>query len=351
MLVTTADRNWPVSLNAVLAERGSEGTPTCLVREREKANCEVDAAQLSPAGASAGDYLQLPTKLEIDSTPEGQFQAFMRGQEIEPGAPSRWLDKPGLLKPWDTAQIYFYLADPIERERFPKQAITHQVPAETIGLEYWFYYPYNYYPAVVKQKLMEQTPLASESFTADRHQGDWEHVDVLLDRQTLVPKWLYLARHGYEGKFLRWSSAELAEGHPVIQAAYGGHPSYEPGCGPQSRERASPFLTSAGLTRALTDWLVCGSGRLGFRASSTPLVDLASVPWACWPGHFGEASRAQRAAAEVREYVRDQYNKLVLVAGPEAPLLQAENKGVCKQGQTTSEQTLLPLLQRAAALP
>ena len=351
MLVTTADRNWPVSVNAVLAERGSEGAPTCLIRAGKKPNCEVTAADLTPAGASPSDYLQLPTKLESNSTPEGQFQAFMRGQEIEPGAPNRWLDAPGLLKPWSTAQIYFHLADPIEREKFPKQAINPQVPKEMVGLEYWFYYPYNYYPAVVRQKLMEHTPLASESFTADRHQGDWEHIDVLLDPQTLQPKWLYLARHGYEGKFLRWSSVAVVDGHPVIQAAYGGHPSYEPGCGRQSREQASPFLTKAHLTRALTDWLICGSGLLGFPADSTPLVDLASVPWGCWPGHFGEASRPQRETAEAAEYLRDQANKIILVAGPEAPLVQAENKGVCNQGQTASEQTLLPQLQRAAALP
>jgi hypothetical protein len=311
----------------------------------------VTDADLSPVGASSSDYLQLPTKLDSDSTPEGQFQAFMRGQEIEPGAPVRWLEQPSLLRPWGTAEIYFHLADPVEREKFPKQAIDKQVPTQMVGLEYWFYYPYNYYPAIVRQKLMEQTPLASEVFTADRHQGDWEHVDVLLDPQTFEPKWLYLARHGYEGKFLRWSSVALVDGHPVIQAAYGGHPSYEPGCGPQPREQASPFLTKVHLTRALTDWLICGSGRLGFPANSTPLVDLASVPWACWPGHFGEASRPQREAAEVAEYIRDQVNKVTLVAGPEAPLVQAENKGVCKQAPTATELTLSRQLHGTAAQP
>ena len=350
LLVTTADRNWPVSLEAVLAERGAAGSRACLVRKGSEAapRCGVTGADLAYAGATGSDYLQLPTKLEIDSTPQGQFEAFMRGQGIEPGEPSRWLSDPAVLKPWDTAQIYFYLADPLERGAFPKPAIDTSVPERTIGLEYWFYYPYNYYPAIFRTKLMEDTPLAAESFNADRHQGDWEHVDVLLDPQTLQPQWLYLARHGFEGTFIRWANAEQAEGHPVVQAAYGGHPSYEPGCGAQVRPRANALLNRLHLSSVLVDWLVCGSGRLGFRAASTPLVDLASVPWGCWPGHFGEANFAERSAAEAPEFERDVLDRLVLVAGPEAPLLQAENRGVCARGPKASEQALLPGLQKAA---
>jgi hypothetical protein len=195
--------------------------------------------------------------------------------------------------------------------------------------------------------LMNQAPIAGDDENVDLHQGDWEHVDVLLDPQTLQPQWLYLARHGFEGTFVRWANAEQAEGHPVVQAAYGGHPSYEPGCGAQARPRANALLNRLRLSSVLVDWLVCGSGRLGFRAATTPLVDLASVPWGCWPGHFGEANFAERAAAEAREFERDVLDRLVLVAGPEAPLLQAENKGVCARGPKASEQLLLPGLQKA----
>jgi hypothetical protein len=92
---------------------------------------------------------------------------------------------------------------------------------------------------------------------------------VLLDPHTFQPQWLYMARHDYEGEFIRWNNATLDGDHPVVQAAYGGHPTYERGCGPKSRPRAFVLLT---------DWLVCGSGRLGFRGQSTPLVDLATVP-------------------------------------------------------------------------
>ncbi len=351
VLVTTADRNWPVSLDAVLAERGSDGSPACLVRSASKAppRCPVTGADLTYSGASASDYLQLPTKLELDSTPEGQFEAFMRGQGIEPGSPGRWLDDPAVLKPWSTAEVYFYLADPLDRNAFPKPAIDKRVPAESIGLEYWFYYPYNYYPAIFRKKLIEDTPLAAESLNADRHQGDWEHIVVLLDRQTLQPQWLYLARHGFEGTFIPWANADIVEGHPVVQAAYGGHPSYEPACGEQQRPRASALLSRLRLRSILVDLLVCGSGRLGFRATSTPLVDLASVPWGCWPGHFGEAGFTERKTAEAPEFERDVIDRLALVAGPEAPLRQAENRGVCERGPKAGEQALLPALARAAA--
>jgi microsomal dipeptidase-like Zn-dependent dipeptidase len=346
--VTTADRNWPVSLGAVLAERGPEGARTCLVKVSPPGrNCDVSAADLAPLGASPGDYLQLPARLEDDSTPEGQFKAFMRGQEIEPGPSSRWLADPSLLAPWSTAQIYFYLVGSFQATKLPAQARNPEVPPGLIGLEYWFYYPYNYYPILVQTKLMEDTPLASELFTVDRHQGDWEHVDVLLNPNTFAPEWLYLARHSFEGQFVRWSSAAVNEGHPVVQAAYGGHPSYEPGCGQQPRTRANEVLRTLRASRLLSDWLVCGSGRLAFPAESTPLVDLASVPWACWPGHFGEAGKLEVEAAATEEAKRDLLQKIVYVAGPAAPLRQAENTGVCSGSPAAGEDALLPRLQAA----
>jgi hypothetical protein len=147
-----------------------------------------------------------------------------------------------------------------------------------------------------------------------------------------------MARHGFEGQFVRWSPANIAlEGtHPVVQAAYGGHPTYQPGCGPQPRTKVFAYLT---------DWLVCGSGRLAFKARTTPLVDLARVPWACWPGHFGEASKPELALAAIAEWVRDTLSRLRFVAGPESPLWQAENMGVCKRDPRASEESVLPRLQ------
>jgi microsomal dipeptidase-like Zn-dependent dipeptidase len=342
LLTTTADRFWPVSVKAVLAESGPSGRKTCLVAAHAPKNCELTPESLSSAGATESDFLQLPVKLAEDSSPQGQFEAFTRGQGLAPGPSARWLADPGVLEPWNTAQIYFYLTDHIDAKNWPTPTGETPDTSGLIGLEYWFYYPYNYYPTAVQTRLMEQTPLAAVGLNLDLHQGDWEHIDVLIDAHTFKPKWLYMARHAFEGQFIPWLQGNIVldEGHPVVQAAYGGHPTYPPGCGAQPRVRVFAYLT---------DWLVCGAGRLAFKARSTPLVDLARVPWACWPGHFGEASSPEIAAAGIGEAVRDATNKLRFVAGPTAPLRQAENKGVCKSGPLAGEESVLPRLQAARA--
>jgi hypothetical protein len=90
-----------------------------------------------------------------------------------------------------------------------------------------------------------------------------------------------------------------------------------------------------------SDWLSCGSGRFAFRAATTPLVDmgdLARTPWACWPGYFGEAStKLEVQAANQPENVSDSIKHFVFVAGPRAPLEQAENTGVCAGNPQTPE--------------
>jgi hypothetical protein len=76
--------------------------------------------------------------------------------------------------------------------------------------------------------------------------------------------------------------------------------------------------------------VVCGTGRYAFRASTTPLVDLASTSWACWPGHFGQATVTQRRNATLPDHdPRRWSSKVIQVAGPQSPLHQAENVSVC----------------------
>jgi hypothetical protein len=322
LLVTAADRNWPVSVNSVLAERGPGGQPVCLVRRSGPRICPPTARELTSAGATSSDYLQLPVALGQDRSPAGQFQAFLRGQYQSSGPLDQWLADPSRLDPWSTAQIYFYDAGPIKSSDWPARPLDPSVPSGLLAFEYWFYYPYNYYPIVVDSSLMNEAPLAGDQSNIDLHQGDWEHVDVLLNPKSMQPEWLYMARHSTEGQFIPWSSPSLRfDGtHPVIQAAFGGHPSYLPGCG------AAPRVVTLDTSN---DWLSCGSGRFAFRAATTPLVNIAVQPWACWPGYFGEATKLEVSNARNKtEAFIDSIEHALYVAGPRAPLQQAENKNI-----------------------
>jgi hypothetical protein len=258
--------------------------------------------------------------------------------------------------------VYFYYAGPVHfggiaGELPPWPGVT--VPATPrdasnasdglIGLQYWFFYPYNYYPLIFRSSLMNGAPIAGDTENVDLHQGDWEHVTVLLDQRTLNPVALYMARHADEGVFYAWNSPSLTfdQGHPIVQGAFGGHPSYPNACGRITRTKHGGGL--------LSDWVVCGSGRFAFRAATTPLVDLASTSWACWPGHFGEAKEGR----EVVKPNADTFSKVIAqnvhVAGPRAPLRQAENgsptSGVCDRDTTAAEndalhEGLAPILTR-----
>jgi hypothetical protein len=328
MLVTAADRNWPVSVNAVLAERGPGGQGVCLhppLGSSAKATCPATAGNLTsqPKG-----YLQLPAMLDDHPGPDAQFRAFLAGLG-ETLAPRRqWLSDPSSLDPWASAQLYFVYAPGIPRSAWPPKAtVPAGVTGGMVGLEYWFFYPYNYYPTVIDSGLMDQAPLAGDRGNVDLHQGDWEHVDVLLDPTTMQPRWLYLARHDFEGAFIPWNSSAMTldEGHPVIQAAFGGHPSYPPGCGPGPRAVAAD---------ATADWLSCGSGRFAFRADTTPLVSVQAQPWACWTGYFGGNGRLQAAPNSATDYLAALHHT-VYATPPVGPLVQAENKGACRDGQPT----------------
>ncbi|HEX7290007.1 MAG TPA: hypothetical protein VF250_02665 [Conexibacter sp.] len=324
--VTVADRFWPVSVANVLQSRGSFGyglrhggqRATCLMRGGSCVASPPTLADLTPAEASEDDYLDYPATLG-HGDPTAQFSAFLRGQRTPLRSTGDWLAEPTALDPWRSAQLYVYDAGVgTYGSRYPG------APPGLRSLQYWFFYPFNYYPARVARRLMATSPIAAATVNVDLHEGDWEHVSVLLDPSTLEPRFLYTARHDQEGVTLPWDSPLLRfdDGHPVVQAAFGGHPSYPNGCAEHPRE----ILRNLG-----SDWLVCGSGRFAFRAETTPLVDLARASWACWPGHFGEATAAQlRNARRAKADPRSALAKYVLVAGPRSPLRQAENADVCR---------------------
>lgn len=288
----------------------------------------------APSGPD--DFLEYPVSPPLTRTPGGQLAAFLRGQAARPGAlPTlrQRLADPGLVDPWMTAQIYFYYARNTNPATWP--APDRAIKGKFIALQYWFFYQYNYYPTVVDASLMDDAPVAGDLINSDLHQGDWEHVTVLLDDKTEQPLWVYTARHSNEGQYYSWNSPLLTfdQGHVVIQAAYGGHPSYDAHCREGLR-----FAPALGVIRGrVADWVVCGSGRYAFRWETTPLVDIAKAPWACWEGHFGVATPSEIGAAKLNEgSIQRTIDANYDVAGPRSPLWQAEN------GRLAADQTAQP---------
>jgi Vacuolar protein sorting-associated protein 62 len=338
VLVTAADPFWPVSVGAVLADRGPDGQLTCL--QEGQATCPAKPSRQAPTtadlgetGSGADDFLEYPVSPALTTGPNPQLAAFLRGQQAQPGRlPTlrQRLANPGLVDPWRTAQVYFYYARNTNPATWP--APDRAITGNFIALQYWFFYPYNFYPTVVTTGLMNDAPVSADLVNTDLHQGDWEHVTVLLDAKTKAPLWLYTARHSNEGEYYAWNSPLLTfdQGHVVVQAAYGGHPTYDAHCRQSLR-----FNPALGVLRGrVSDWVVCGSGRFAFRAQTTPLVDIAKTPWACWKGHFGVATASEIGAAKLKESsIQRTIDSNYQVAGPRSPLWQAEN------GRLAADQT------------
>jgi len=323
VLTSVVDRFWPVTVSSVLGQRGANGKRTCFVVDDRCRQRRPTLSDLTPTGDST-ESLDYPASLAND--PTQQFLSYTRGLGMDDEDASTWLVDPAKLNPWATSAVYFYYAGKVSRnERYGELA------EGLLALQYWFFYPYNYYPTILQRQLMLASPLGAIEYSSDLHEGDWEHVTVLLDPATLEPKQLYQARHDVEGDLMSWGNSALAfDGeHPVVQAALGGHPTYDRAC----KERPRPLLKNQ-----TSDWVVCATGRYAFPAASTPLIDLARASWACWPGHFGEATAEQRRLAALPEHdLRRWQAKVIKVAGPRSPLMQAENAGVCQRGPTAAE--------------
>jgi hypothetical protein len=299
LVVSGYDRFWPVSVLSLLSARWRGRGPCVYVGGRCR-TYDPTAAALGGQGARS-DYLQFPAPLD------NAYDTFLSsGQAL--GVPTQALEHwPGSIAridPFRTAQIYFYELAKTPRGAYPG------VPAGLVSLEYWFFYPLNYFPLVRIPLEALSDPIGSTVGNTDYHQGDLEHIAVLLDPNTMQPRYLYMARHADEGVVYRWHSSQVQwDGeHPTIYAALGSHTSYA-SCGIQRRSRTYWFIN---------DYVVCVPHKTyAFTYRSTPLVDLAKTTWGCWRGHLGQAGRGLYEG----EVGFVQYE----TPGPYSPLNQQEN--------------------------
>jgi len=304
--MSVADRFWPVAVSAALHEDAG-ATRTCLVVGGRCIRRPPSLRDLE-AGGSADDYLSYPAGL---TSIDGQRIDFEQGIGIARQLIDNWVKAPQALDPFASAQVYFY--DGGVRQWAGMLQGMPRTSEAFLNLEYWFFYPYNYLPTLVDRDDMLDHPYNSSLFTTDYHEGDWEHVDVLLAYPSLVPRYLYMARHSGEGAAVAWGASTLAMdgGHPIVYPALGGHPTYDT-CG--GHRRAKTY-------NALEDWVDCNLPMFLFSWTTTPLVDLKAAKWSCWPGHFGKAPASLRQLPPPLN--------LVYAAGPPSPLRQGENSDVC----------------------
>jgi hypothetical protein len=306
VMMSELDRFWPVSVPDVLKERDPYGGHVSLVSGGTVTDRPA-LGDLKPTD-SADSYLNYPGGLADKA---GQMGAFLRGIGVPESAIAAW---PNDLAPVrkaaeHTGQIYFYDAG-------TGCSYGGQKTEGYRALQYWFFYALNYYPMTVDTQTMLADPLSADTSDVDLHEGDWEHVTVLVQQQGsgYVPRFVWMARHASEGVLIPWDQVtQDPPGHPVVYPAFGGHPSY-PSCGAHGR---------ATLAAAVYDYVVCGRGLFVFSGASTRLVDLARVGWSCWPGHFGTTEGTTGTSNA------DDPTGQILVGGPRSPLRQAENANVC----------------------
>jgi hypothetical protein len=285
--VTKTDRFWPVSVLTALQVRW-QGRTTCLRAARDTCPPTVDDIS---HGGTASEYLDYPASLV---SAQDEFYSFAPVLGIADSVAQRWREDPDALLPQRSAQMYFYYST---RRAYPK------LPSKAITLQYWFYYPFNYFPKSIRSPFqLFSDPAAGTMKNLDYHQGDFEHVAVVLDPAS-GKRYVWMARHA-TGKAFSWDDRKLQKvgDHPVIYAAFGSHASFN-SCGTKYR-----FILGS-------DYVSCEPAQhFTFEPTSTPLVDLGHVTWSCWRGHFGTVPKKAG---------------LRLVAGPRTPLRQQDKDHPC----------------------
>lgn len=303
VMMSKLDRFWPVSVATVLRERSKSGAGVQLVSGAGPI-ANPTLADLRPSDAPSA-YLDYPAGL---SDKGAQMRVFLRGLGVTEPVIHAWpTDLSAVAQ--HSAQIYFYDAG-------SGCSYGGQDTSRYRALQYWFFYALNYYPMTVDTPTVLTDPRAADNADVDFHEGDWEHITVLLDQQgpSYGPKFVWMARHSSEGVLIPWDQVHHdAAGHPVVYPAFGGHPSY-PDCGAHPR---------ALLAAAVFDYAVCDPGLYMFSGAATRLVDLAQVSWSCWRGHFGTTVGTSESDNA------DDPTGAILVAGPRSPLRQAENQHAC----------------------
>lgn len=174
-------------------------------------------------------------------------------------------------------------------EVFSSDSSTYRV------LQYFFFYPYN-------------------DFEGDRHEGDWEMIQILLDESTRQPlpepnySITYSQHNG--GKTRTWSDPavqKVNDTHPIVYVAEGSHASYFK----QGEPTINCFTEWMDPVLALTPY----SLYLEFEGLSKEPYELIAIsnatPWVHWNGRWGEIDGGT--------WVLDPATLINFTSGPQGP--------------------------------
>lgn len=279
VVLQARDGFWPISLQAVFRERTAARPSVCRgtagQTEQRRECTAVPAASALRWNGGDDEFLDYPpSSLDVGT----QRRAAARALGLAGGVSTPAEEQQR------TAQTYFYVTPGL---------------AGAVGVQYWFYYAYNYEPI--------RTALG-EVGKGGLHEGDLEHVAVLLARDGR-PVYAWLARHEREGQRFTWEEGALQRDdadspHLRVYPAIGSHATYEE-CG--TKRRTTTELTDA--TDVINDTIDCRAPTIEF-SHDTPLVNLAMTSWACWHGRLGFSPHYQGLRGNF------------LANGPLSPLLQ-----------------------------
>jgi len=171
----------------------------------------------------------------------------------------------------------FFLAEHPDPDRFtgyPYTVYGRQVEKtyqgdDYIVLQYWFFYPYNYW--------------------LNCHEGDMERIQIICDKATETPQRVTFGQH-HGGESVVWDTANIslvAETHPKVFVAVGSHSSWS-NDGPHKVSLFTDYTSDAGTALFPAD--VSSSEITGVNTTYPyTLDDISSEPsWVNWLGKWGQ---------------------------------------------------------------
>jgi hypothetical protein len=150
-----------------------------------------------------------------------------------------------------------------ESEGADEHIVVYVHSSETDGkviIQYWLFYVFN-------------------QGTYNSHEGDWEMIEVVLERESLSPSTLALSRH-HTGSRIAWSALEetdLNGTHPVVLVSLGSHANY---CPSRAGRDAGDVADGGGRSIRPDEYEAVSIGRAG--------DDSPARPWLLFPGIWGE---------------------------------------------------------------